>query len=88
MIFPLMKFKNILNYKFNWYKPDCEGLVTVNPKGTSKTCHHCHEIINELKPSVRKWNCPNCGIVLDRDINAAINILNRWNDGDCLSTRC
>ena len=88
MIFPLMKFKNMLNYKFNWYKQDCEGLITVNPKGTSKTCHHCHEIINELKPSVRKWNCPNCGIVLDRDINAAINILNRWDNGDCLSTRC
>ena len=88
MIFPLMKLKEMINYKFNWYKPNSTGIITVNPKWTSKTCHHCQEIINELKPSVRKWNCPNCGIVLDRDINAAINILNRWDDGDCLSTRC
>ena len=88
MIFPLMKFKNMLNYKFNWYKPDCEGLVTVNPKGTSKTCHHCQHVVNELPPSIRQWTCPNCGNILDRDINAGINILNRWNDGDCLSTRC
>ena len=88
MIFPLMKLKEMINYKFNWYKPNSTGIITINPKWTSKTCHHCQEIINELKPSVRKWNCPNCGIVLDRDINAAINILNRWNDGDCLSTRC
>jgi hypothetical protein len=29
----------------------------------------------------------NCQSVLDRDINAAINILNRWDDGDCLSAR-
>ena len=88
MIFPLMKLKEMINYKFNWYKPNSTGIITVNPKWTSKTCHHCQEIINELKPSIRKWTCPNCGNILDRDINAAINILNRWDDGDCLSTRC
>ena len=88
MIFPLMKLKEMINYKFNWYKPNSTGIITVNLKWTSKTCHHCQEIINELKPSIRKWTCPNCGNILDRDINAAINILNRWDDGDCLSTRC
>ena len=88
MIFPLMKLKEMINYKFNWYKPNSTGIITVNPKWTSKTCHHCQEIINELKPSVRKWTCPNCGNILDRDINAAINILNRWDNGDGLSTRC
>ena len=88
MIFPLMKLKEMINYKFNWYKPNSTGIITVNPKWTSKTCHHCQEVINELKPSIRKWSCPNCGNILDRDINAAINILNRWDSGDCLSTRC
>ena len=88
MIFPLMKLKEMINYKFNWYKPNSTGIITVNPKWTSKTCHHCQEFINELKPSIRKWTCPNCGNILDRDINAAINILNRWDSGYCLSTRC
>ena len=77
MIFPLMKLKEMINYKFNWYKPNSKGIITVNPKWTSKTCHHSQEIINELKPPVRKWTCPNCGNIHDGDINATINILNR-----------
>ncbi len=40
MIFPTMKFKEILKYEFNWYKPDCTGLVTVNQAYTSKTCNY------------------------------------------------
>ena len=87
MIFPTMKFKEMLKYKFNWYKPDCTGVVTVNPAYTSKTCNICGNINNELTTNNRAWECPNCHTVLDRDINAAINILNRWDNGDCLSSR-
>ena len=42
---------------------------------TSQTCSECgckHSLIKDL--SIRKWVCPDCGVELDRDINAAKNI--------------
>jgi len=42
---------------------------------SSKLCRHCGTINSELKLSERTWEC-SCGAVLDRDENAAINILN------------
>ena len=43
---------------------------------SSQMCNHCGSINPALKDlSIRKWDCPNCGIKnIDRDINAAINI--------------
>ncbi len=83
-VFPLMEFIRLLEYKFGWYKPDADGVVFVDPKYTSKTCNECGYIHNNLDVNTRNWICPECGSSLDRDINAAINILNRWDNGDCL----
>ena len=66
------------------YKPTAECVVFVDAKNTSKTCHHCGHINKELDVKTRNWICPNCGEELDRDVNASINILNRWNLGDSL----
>ena len=41
---------------------------------SSKTCHICGYIKKDLRLEDRTWICPQCGSVLDRDRNAAINI--------------
>jgi len=41
---------------------------------SSKTCSNCGNLNNELDLKTRQWTCPECGIVHDRDLNAAINI--------------
>lgn len=50
--------------------------VEVDPRGTSQECSQCdQEVRKDL--SVRWHNCPGCGLSLDRDHNAALNILAR-----------
>jgi putative transposase len=48
--------------------------VRVNPRNTSKRCSRCGTIV-EKDLSVRVHDCQVCGLVIDRDENAAINIL-------------
>ena len=72
-----------LEYKCDWYGKE---LILVNPHYTSKKCNNCGFINKELCLDDRTWTCPSCDTVLDRDINAAINIKNRWCDGDSLVT--
>ena len=51
-------------------------VVRVNPAYTSKSCSGCGTIFEDLDLSVRWINC-DCGLSLNRDVNAAINILKR-----------
>ena len=78
------EFKRQLEYKCEWYNKE---LIVVNPHNTSKKCNNCGYINKKLTLADRKWTCPNCDTTLDRDINAAYNILNRWNNGDSLVTK-
>jgi putative transposase len=52
-------------------------VIQVNPANTSKSCSACGHLFEGLKLSHRWVTCPGCGLSLDRDHNAAINILNR-----------
>jgi putative transposase len=52
------------------------SVVLVNPRDTSKTCSRCGELV-EKKLSERTHTCPHCGLAMDRDKNAALNILHR-----------
>jgi putative transposase len=51
-------------------------VILVDPRNTSKMCSDCGEL-GTKKLSDRIHTCPNCGLVMDRDKNAAITILQR-----------
>lgn len=52
------------------------SFAAVDPRNTSQMCSGCGKIVpKEL--SIHVHDCPHCGLVLDRDLNAAINILAR-----------
>lgn len=61
---------------YTTYKAEGAGrrVVKVNPRNTSKACSRCGALV-EKDLSVRIHSCPHCGLVLDRDENAALNIL-------------
>ena len=61
--------------QFTAYKAECAGrhVVFVNPRNTSKICSRCGRIVEKTLAD-RVHSC-SCGLVLDRDKNAAINIL-------------
>lgn len=43
---------------------------------SSKTCSACGHKLDALPLSAREWACPACGVIHDRDVNAAINLKN------------
>jgi putative transposase len=51
-------------------------VILVNPRNTSKMCSQCGKLV-EKKLSERTHSCPHCGLAMDRDANAALNILQR-----------
>ena len=66
------EFKRMLEYKANWYGRKLVFVDRFYP--SSKTCNHCGYINKKLKLSDRQWICPDCGEIIERDYNAALNI--------------
>ena len=61
-----------LEYKARWYGRSLVPIDRFFP--SSKQCHACGHVLDSLDLEVREWTCPNCGVVHDRDINAALTI--------------
>ena len=74
--------KNIINSRWGYfkdcltYKAESAGgkVIKVNPAYTSKRCSNCGVVKEKLTLQERTYKC-DCGLILDRDINAAKNIL-------------
>jgi putative transposase len=49
-------------------------VVLVDPRNTSQRCSGCGVIVQK-ELSDRVHSCPGCGLDMDRDLNAALNIL-------------
>ena len=65
-------FVTMLEYKADWYGKNILRIGLFAP--SSKTCSNCGAINKELTLKDREWTCKSCSTVLDRDINAAVNI--------------
>ena len=71
---PISEFIRVLKYKSNWLGKRVIEINKYYP--SSQCCNRCdykNEKVKDL--SVRKWICPRCGLIHDRDINASINIM-------------
>ena len=66
------EFRRMLEYKSKWYGRKLVFVDRFYP--SSKTCNHCGYINKKLKLSDRQWICPDCGEIIERDYNAALNI--------------
>ncbi len=64
----------MLTYKMEWRKVELIEIGRFDP--SSKMCSKCGNIKHDLKLSDRIYHCNVCGLSIDRDLNAAINILN------------
>lgn len=68
------QFRTMLEYKCQWYG---KRLVIVSPNNTSRICSACGHNDGPKPLKIREWTCPQCGTHHDRDVNAAVNILNK-----------
>lgn len=68
------EFRRQITYKSKWYGRMLS--VVGRYYSSSQICHVCGNRDGKKSEEVREWVCPVCGTRHDRDINAAINILN------------
>ena len=70
----LYKFISIMKYKCEWRGIEFIQADRFYP--SSKTCSCCGYIKKDLKLKDRVYICPNCGLKIDRDYNASLNLMN------------
>jgi len=63
-----------VQYTSNKAEEAGRSVVLINPKNTTQKCSDCGTIVKK-DLSVRIHNCPECGLKIGRDLNAALNIL-------------
>ena len=68
----LYDFKRKLSYKAQWSNIKIVDVPRFFP--SSKTCSNCGSYKGDLKLSERTYKCESCGIELDRDYNASLNL--------------
>ncbi|MFI5798358.1 RNA-guided endonuclease TnpB family protein [Streptomyces sp. NPDC051677] len=61
-----------LRYKCEWYGRELVVVDRFFP--STRRCSACHAVGPRLDVSVRRWTCPGCGALHDRDVNAAVNL--------------
>ena len=66
------QFASLLSYKAAWAG---RRYVAVNPAYTSQDCSSCGHRKTDLTLADRTYTCACCGMGLDRDLNASLNIL-------------
>lgn len=66
------KFREILTYKAE--RAGIKIIVADQFYPSSKTCSHCGAIKSDLKLSDRTFKCNECGLEIDRDLNASLNL--------------
>jgi putative transposase len=66
------QFLTMLKYKAEWAGKTYIEVDRFYP--SSKTCNNCLHQVDNLSLDIRSWQCPKCGKIHDRDINAALNI--------------
>ncbi|HLY30112.1 MAG TPA: RNA-guided endonuclease TnpB family protein [Ktedonobacterales bacterium] len=66
------EFRRQLTYKVGWY--GSRVVVVSRWEPTSKRCSRCGWLDHDLSLADRMFHCEQCGLALDRDLNAAINL--------------
>ena len=67
------EFRKQLKYKCKWY--GSELVVVSRTFPSSKLCSRCGHKKQELSLSEREYHCEECGLQIDRDLNAALNLV-------------
>ena len=68
------EFRKMLEYKANWYGR--EVIIAPSNYASSQLCSKCGNKLSQTKDlSCRTYNCHVCGLEIDRDYNASLNLL-------------